>query len=150
VRRKAEKPNERLVAYCGLYCGDCFMRDGTVADMARDLRKKLREVEFGRVARALSGFLKPLAEYDKCYAALGSMVRLRCRRPCTEGGGNPQCRIRLCVRRKGLRGCWECAEFGGCKKLRFLAAVHGDAHLRNLRRLKRGGIAKFIRGPRDW
>jgi hypothetical protein len=28
-----------LVAYCGLYCGDCFSHKEKVADLARDLRK---------------------------------------------------------------------------------------------------------------
>jgi hypothetical protein len=87
---RSPKPDARLVGYCGLYCGDCLMRKGEVADLARDLRKKLREVKFERFARALSGFLKPLADYEKCYAALGSMVRLRCSRACADGGGNPR------------------------------------------------------------
>jgi len=150
TKRGREWPDPKLVGYCGLYCGDCLLRRGEVADLARDLRKKLREVKFDRVAAALAGFLKPLQDYDKCYQALGAMVRLRCRRPCTGGDGNPQCRPRLCVQRRGLRGCWECGEFETCPKLAFLKAVHADAHLRNLRRLKRGGVVEFIRGPRDW
>ncbi|MDY6866058.1 MAG: hypothetical protein SVY15_08845 [Halobacteriota archaeon] len=30
------------VAYCGLHCEGCFSYKGTIADMARDLRKELR------------------------------------------------------------------------------------------------------------
>jgi len=37
---------EDLVAYCGLYCGDCFNYKGEIADLARDLRKELRKTKF--------------------------------------------------------------------------------------------------------
>jgi len=43
-----------LVAYCGLYCGDCFGHKGKVADLARDLRKELRQAKFDRTAEFLS------------------------------------------------------------------------------------------------
>jgi len=33
-----------LIAYFGLYCRDCFSYRGEIADSARNLRKKLREV----------------------------------------------------------------------------------------------------------
>ena len=39
-----------LVAYCGLYCGECFSYRGKVADLARDLRKELRQTRFDKVA----------------------------------------------------------------------------------------------------
>jgi hypothetical protein len=31
--------DEHLITYCDLYCGDCFGHKGTIADLARDLRK---------------------------------------------------------------------------------------------------------------
>ena len=42
--------DENLIAYCGLYCGDCLNYKGEIADLARDLRKKLREAKFAQVA----------------------------------------------------------------------------------------------------
>ena len=42
-----------LVAYCGLYCGDCFGYKGKIADLARDLRKELRAAKFAKIAEAL-------------------------------------------------------------------------------------------------
>jgi len=39
-----EMKDENLVTYCGLYCGDCFNYTGSIADMARDLRKELRKI----------------------------------------------------------------------------------------------------------
>jgi hypothetical protein len=62
--------DRNLIAYCGLYCDDCFAHQGKVADLARDLR-----------------ILKP---------------------------------------------------------------GHGDAHLKNLRKITKQGIEKFIEGKRYW
>ncbi|MDD5288086.1 MAG: DUF3795 domain-containing protein [Dehalococcoidales bacterium] len=125
------------MAYCGLDCADCINHKGEIADMARDLRKKLREEKFAQMAPGLSKFFKPLRNYEVCYEVLGAMVRLRCNRACHEGGGNPYCRVRLCCQKKEIDGCWECAEFETCQKMDFLEPIHGDEHLKNLRKLKK-------------
>ena len=139
-----------LIAYCGLYCGDCFNHKGEIADLARDLRKKLREAKFDRAARGMSGFIKEFENYGQCYEVLGGMVRLRCKKLCREGGGPPFCKIRICCQKKNIEGCWECAEFETCDKLDFLKSVHEDAHLKNLAKLKKQGTDKFIEGKRYW
>jgi hypothetical protein len=126
------------------------MHKGEVADLARDLRKKLRETKFERVAKGLSKIFKDLENYEQCYQVLGTMVRLRCRRACRQGGGPPACKMRNCCQRKGIQGCWECEEFETCQKLEFLRAVHGEAHLKNLRKIKKQGISGFVEGPRYW
>ena len=138
-----EQENE-LIAYCGLYCGDCINYKGEIADLARDLRKKLREGKFDRVSQELSGFFKEFKNYEQCYAVLGGMVRLRCKKACKGGGGPPFCKIRSCCQKKNIQGCWECEEFETCEKLDFLKPIHGDAHLKNLRKLKKQGIDKFL------
>ncbi|MEA1908745.1 MAG: hypothetical protein U9N43_06920 [Euryarchaeota archaeon] len=43
-----------LIAYCGLYCVDCFSHEGKVTDLARDCRKELRRAKYGRTAESLS------------------------------------------------------------------------------------------------
>ena len=139
--------NSDLIAYCGLYCGDCVNK-GEIADMARDLRKKLREAKFARLAQGLSQFFKEFKNYDQCYEVLGAMVRLRCKRTCRGGGGPPFCKIRSCCQKKGFQGCWECEEFEICGKLDFLKPTHEDAHLKNLRKLNRQGVERFLTGKR--
>ncbi|PKK86088.1 MAG: hypothetical protein CVT48_02730 [Thermoplasmata archaeon HGW-Thermoplasmata-1] len=139
------------VAYCGLCCSDCFSHAGKIADLARDLRKELRAYRFDGVAKVFAaGPFKAFAKYDDCYGVLGAMVKLRCNRACRGGGGPPQCNIRNCCRNKEIAGCWECADFGACKKLDFLKPSYGDAHIRNLRALKAKGPEAFLRENRDW
>ena len=55
--------DKNLIAYCGLYCGNCINYKGEIADLARDLRKKLREAKFTRIAQGLSKFFK---EFESC------------------------------------------------------------------------------------
>ena len=129
--------DENPVAYCGLNCGDCFSHKGKIADLARDLRKELRVEKFDRTAGGLSKFFKEFGNYPQCYEVLGAMVRLRCKSICRGGGGNPFCKIRNCCITKSLQGCWQCDSFETCEKLDFLKPIHGDEHLKNLRKIKK-------------
>ena len=140
--------SKKLVAYCGLYCGDCFGYKGKVADLARDLRKELRQAKFDRVAEEIP--FKEFKKYKECYEVLGAMVRLRCNKACRGGGGNPFCKMRKCCQKKEIEGCWECDEFETCKKLASLKPIHGDANLKNLRKIKKQGTVAFIGGKRHW
>ena len=137
-----------LVSYCGLYCGDCHGYAGTIADLARDLRKELRRYKFDRFAAAVP--FKEFKNYSQCYETLGAMVKFRCRRACRGGGGPPFCRIRECCRNKDIHGCWECDEFEECDLLKFLQPVHEDAHLKNLRRIRKVGVERWMVGKRFW
>ena len=138
--------NEYLIAYCGLYCGDCSSYKGKIADLARDLRKELRQAKFDKLAEGIP--FKEFQHYKKCYEVLGGMVKLRCKSACRGGGGNPFCGIRKCCQKKEITGCWQCDEFETCEKLDFLKPIHGDAHLKNLRKIRRMGIDSFLEGKR--
>ena len=142
--------DKHLIACCGLYCGNCPNYNGEIADLARDLRKKLRRYHFDRVAQGLSKYFKPFANYPQCYETLGGMVKLRCKRACRHKGGPPQCTIRNCCEKNGIEGCWECDAFETCTKLNFLTPTHGDAHLKNLRTLKKQGVDAFLKGTKHW
>jgi len=140
--------NRDLVAYCGLYCGDCFGYQGKVADLARDLRKELRQAKFDKVAEGIP--FKEFKHYKECYEVLGALVRLRCKNACKGGGGNPFCKIRKCCQKRGIEGCWQCDEFETCETPDFLQPAHGDAHIKNLRILRKKGVDAFIEGKRHW
>ncbi|MEW6621079.1 MAG: DUF3795 domain-containing protein [bacterium] len=126
---KAEDKN--LIAYCGLYCGDCHGYTGKIPDLARDLRKELRSCRYDKFAEFIAdeGFGKVFKDYDRCYEVLGTMVKFRCKKGCKNGGGPPFCKIRKCCQKRKIKGCWECNEFEICEKLDFLEPVHGNAHI---------------------
>lgn len=143
---------EKLITYCGLFCGECFSYTGKIADFARDLRKELRQTRFDKVAEGLSSisFFKAFKKYPECYEVLGEMVKLRCRKCCRDGGANPSCAIRKCCQKKEIEGCWLCDEFEDCRKMDLLKTNHGDAHLKNLRILQKKGKKEFLKGNKYW
>ena len=146
------KKDEKLIAYCGLFCGECFGYEQKIHNLARDLRKELRKKNYDKFASfmAKSGFGKKFINYDKCYEVLGEMIKFRCHKGCRDGGGNPFCGIRKCCQKKGFDGCWQCEEFTKCKKLDILKDVHGNAHIKNLKRIKKDGKTKFIKSKKDF
>ena len=156
TKKKGDKDqkddNKDLIAYCGLYCGECFGYEERIADLARDLRAELRKKKFDKFARFMSesSFGKVYEHYPECYEVLGAMVKFRCKRACRGGGGNPWCKIRKCCGKKNINGCWMCDDFETCKKLDFLKPVHDDGHLKNLRKLKKQGEEKFLVGKKNW
>ena len=144
------KKEEELIAHCGLFCGDCFGNKQIIADMARDLRKELRQAKFKKFADGVSEIFPVFEKYDDAYEVLGAMVKFRCKKACRNGGGPPFCKMRKCCQHKDIEGCWECDDFETCEKLNFLNAVHDDGHIKNLRRLKKKGKTEFVKGKRDW
>jgi len=146
------KSDIHLIAYCGLYCQDCHGYNGKIPDLARDLRKELREVKYDKFANFIStySFGKDYKNYDECYKVLGAMVKFRCRKGCRNGGGSPFCKIRKCVLKKEYDGCWECSDFEICKELEFLKNVHGDANIKNMKKINKLGKKEFLNGKTLW
>ncbi|MEM2695878.1 MAG: DUF3795 domain-containing protein [Thermoproteota archaeon] len=126
-----------------------FFYKGEIADLAKNLRKKLREAKLDKNYEEFAKFAKEFKNYPVCYEVLGAMVRMRCK-SCLNGGGPPFCKIRKCCQKRNLRGCWECDGFETCKKLNFLKPTHKDAHIKNLKIIRNKGIDKFIEGKRYW
>jgi hypothetical protein len=142
-----------VVAFCGLCCLDCHGHTGKIADLSRDFRKELRQAKYGKFAEAISRMPmgKLFANYQQCYDLLGAMVKFRCKKGGRSWGGQPFCKIRNCCQAKKILGCWECTEDPArCEKLTFLAPVHREAHLKNIRILQKKGIDDFVSGKRNW
>ncbi len=110
------------------------------------------DAKYDRFANFIStySFGKDFKNYDECYKVLGAMVKFRCRSGCRNGGGSPFCKIRKCAQKKEFDGCWECVEFETCKELKFLENVHEDAHIKNLKTIKKKGKKEFINGKTLW
>lgn len=133
-------------SYCGLYCADCPFQ-GTIPDLARDLRKELRKYKFEKAAEVIP--FPEFKKYDDCYEVLGAMVKLRCG-GCRGGFRSKYCNIAQCSTKKGFEGCWECSEVEGCKELEFLEATHGDANKKNLKKITKVGVYEWADGEPIW
>lgn len=142
-----ENKNTRSIAYCALYCGNCILRTGNIADLARQLLKKFHEIKFEKWAKnlaALSEEVKAFEKYESCYEVLEAWDLMRCEKSCRKGGGSTDCKIRICCQKKKLDGCWECEYFEDCETLASLKLVNGEININNIRKIKTEGIDKFV------
>jgi len=120
--------------------------------LARDLSRELKREHFAEMAATLSKVphFKAFGQYPQCCEVLETLPKIRCGKTCRGNGGRPQCGIRECCRGRGFDGCWLCDEFATCSKLDFLRGAHGDAHIRNLKKIRRHGTKAFVEGKRLW
>jgi hypothetical protein len=123
--------DERLTSYCGLCCADCIPSREEFFDLVNRLVEMLEELRFGHYAELKSEINEDFKEFPKFLSILHHIKGLRCANPCQLGGGNPQCKIRLCAQSKTLKGCWQCQVRSECTLLDRLRDIHPnlDYHL---------------------
>jgi len=139
--------NTKLIAYCGLYCGNCILRTGNIADLARELLGKFQEIKFEKWAKGLASLseeVKAFEKYESCYEVLKAWDAMRCVKLCKDGGGSSACEIRICCKKKNLEGCWECEQFEDCETLAGLKPINGEVNINNIKKIRTEGIVKFI------
>ncbi len=139
-----------LLAYCGLYCGDCGGYTGAIADAASNLQKELKEYKFELTAKHL--FSDALKDYDKFVEMLGFMTELKCDSMCRDKTDkSTSCQIRKCCRGKGYYACYECGDFEVCEKLESMKDLHRDSCVKNLKAIKEMGLEQWVEtGKRYW
>jgi len=149
-----EKNIEKLkhVSYCGLFCPDCPLYAGKISDIARDLRKELRRVQYDKFAKYICTFPagKELEEFKEFYTILGALMKFRCEQGCRMGGGTNNCVIRQCNQNQNFHGCWQCPKYKKCTKLDSLNALHGSAHRKNLETIQKKGISELTQETDRW
>lgn len=138
-----------LIGFCGLYCGACPNYTQRIANLAENLRNQLHRYEFDKYADFLAKEprLKAFENYEKFCELLETVARLRCR-GCKLGGWSRSCKIRKCVQKKEFDGCWQCAAFEACEKLKVLEVGDDFTHLKNLRKIKRHGPTAFVKAQK--
>jgi len=146
------KDNKKLLAYCGLYCGDCAGYTGEIVDAAINLSKKLGKYKFEKTARNV--FPKKLKEYEKFHNMLQFITELKCEKICREKKDNKSsCKVRKCCRSKGFFACYECNLYEKCEILRakIKKDLYGDSYLKNFQGIKEMGLDEWIKnGKRYW
>ncbi len=141
---------KELIAYCGLYCGDCAGYSGEIAKAATNLKETTQRYKFHQTAKHL--FSKELEKYDRFCEMIDFMTQLVCPKTCRQlKQDEVKCEISKCCREKGFFACHECSIFEKCEKLRKMTGLHGDSCIKNLRTIKKIGIETWIReGKRLW
>ncbi len=136
-----ETDGQELAAYCGLYCGACAIKNGRLRDTASKLHRLLEAYKYATWAPQVAGFFPAAVHYPEFEGVLEWLMTQGCP-ACREGGGLPQCAIRICAREQDLAGCWEC-EATSCQKLRDLGQAW-PASLENRERIQTRGLGAWL------
>lgn len=135
------------LAQCGNYCGDCLLFHGEVADLARVLLRRLKQMERDHSTHHSPRLPQDIRYQQYChrlYEALYDIDMLRCTRPCREGGGSECCAVRECCNGRGLEGCWECADLTQCPMLRDFCSEDFKDKMRTLLEIRENGPERFL------
>ena len=98
----------RYMCHCGLYCENCAVM-AKIRPAAKTLYDEMKKAGFAEIIRFIPGgdgfwpFLEGMADRGLC----GS---------CMEGGGNPECPVRICAKEKGIGMCALCDSYP-CEKM---------------------------------
>jgi hypothetical protein len=136
-----------LTAYCGLYCGDCIRYKCRASELADELLNEIDKNNFTEYAKIKRTHKKEFENFKSFISLLKAISEIKCEIPCGLGGDGcgGKCEIIACVSTKGLEGCWECSDFERCDKFEFLKPFHGNAPLKNLRKIKELGIENWAK-----
>ncbi|MFH2043857.1 MAG: DUF3795 domain-containing protein [Pseudomonadota bacterium] len=136
-----------LTGYCGLYCGDCIRYKCRASDLADELLNEIDKNHFAEYANVKKIHTKEFENFELFCATVKAISEINCENPCgSDGDGcGGTCKIIECVKNKSLEGCWECENFEGCDKFDFLKSFHGEATLKNLRKIKELGINNWAK-----
>jgi len=127
-------------ACCGLCCGDCIPSHRPLFDAAERLRQDLEKCQFGEYAKYKSKSNQAFDHFGTFREVLDAILTLQCMKPCSQGGGRPDCAIRVCAQGKGMEGCWQCTASETCAHLEPLSAAHGDTVRHNLQTIRQFGV----------
>lgn len=107
-----------LVGYCGLYCNACGIRQGKIKNAVNNLRNIIAVYGFDKIMPELAKWEPSFKHYDDFRQVMNGLVKMFGGCPsCLKGGGDPNCKVRLCAMQKGYRTCAECSEAETCEKL---------------------------------
>lgn len=136
------------IGYCGLFCGDCVIRNGKIGLLSNKLLRCTRGSDFQKMAeglpQAMPDMFETLKDFELFQGVLKAMTHLDCVKMCREGGGSTACRIRSCCQAKGFDGCWHCDEFNDCEIVDWLNPVHHGANIQHIIRIREIGIHEFL------
>ncbi|MFA5078517.1 MAG: DUF3795 domain-containing protein [Dehalococcoidia bacterium] len=152
--------NCQLTSYCGLYCKDCIPSQTELFSLATHLEEILTELNFDKYAELKAGQTywsesnATFKDYRRFTDVLQAIRGLKCQSICREGGGwkGELCLIRNCAIAKGLKGCWDCAEYKTCGHLEPLLKFHPNLAY-HLELIKSEGIDEWAakrRGHYPW
>jgi hypothetical protein len=108
---------------CGIVCVSCPLGCGTVAECAGRTKKNIVDCQIPMWSPFVpGGEVIDWAAVDK---GLDWMEKYAVCAGCGNGGGPPDCTIRICARERGYELCSSCSDLDTCTKFEWLKE-HGS------------------------
>ncbi len=139
--RKSLKELEKLITYCGFYCG-CCARHRSFTEF-RDAVHIIMELVLAHGFQHWMPEVVKEFDYPEFIKGLDFLSRedswLICKRGCKGGDGRPDCEIRKCCTEHRIEICFDCKEFP-CERIRKDKRI-----LKNAREYKKLGKKEWLR-----
>ncbi len=134
-----------FVGCCGLYCNACGIRQEKIKIAVNNLRGIIAHYSFDKMMPELAKWEPSLKHYTEFDQVMNGLVKLFGDCPgCLQGGGDPSCKVRECVKKKGFRTCAECDLAATCEPLTpYRKGYKGLAPA--LQNIKQSGIGRYAR-----
>lgn len=109
---------ENQVGPCGITCGTCLLGNGSVASSVKTTLDYIKMFGIKEWAPLVpeGGNLN----WEETERTLNWMIKYAYCAGCEEGGGPPDCAIRLCAYEKGYDLCNTCSELDECSRFSWL------------------------------
>ena len=111
-------PIQNQFGPCGILCGSCPLGGGAVAKSAKQTRKHISDCQIPMWSPFVpGGEAIDWAAVDKALDWMTTYARCA---GCRNGGGPPDCAIRICAQERGYELCSSCADLEVCSKFEWL------------------------------
>jgi hypothetical protein len=135
---------------CGIVCASCPLGSGSVAESAARTKKNIADCQIPMWSPYVPG--GESIDWAAVDRGLEWMEKNACCAGCANGGGPPDCTIRICARERGYELCSSCSDLDGCTKFGWLGEK-GSAlkeSLKENRALSREEYIKKMRNKMPW
>jgi hypothetical protein len=132
--KDAQERIANQAGYCGIVCSSCTLGNGTVAETAAQTKKHISECKIPMWSPFVPG--GESIDWMAVDRGLEWMEKNACCAGCANGGGPPDCTIRICAMERGYDLCSSCDDLDGCRKFEWLKE-HGST-LKEMLKKNRG------------
>ena len=142
---ESSNPIQDQFGPCGILCGSCPLGSGAAADSAGLTRKHITDCQIPMWSPFVpGGEAIDWASVDKALDWMTTYARCA---GCRNGGGLPDCAIRICARERGYELCSSCADLEGCNRFDWLGE-HGQEAKEKLKESRGQSREEYIRKMR--
>jgi hypothetical protein len=135
---------------CGIVCVSCPLGSGVVAECAGRTKKNIVDCQIPMWSPFVPG--GEVIDWSAVDRGLDWMEKYAVCAGCGNGGGPPDCTIRICARERGYELCSSCQDLDSCTKFEWLEG-HGSelkGKLKDNRGLSKEEYIKKMMNQMPW